>query len=120
MTVSFIGSWYGPNLEAVRKIINFSKEMPEVNFLINGSACLAFHNEAVPTNIGLMGIVDDETKDIVLGIGDIAINLMEFGSDTNLKMPDYCLAGIPVISTTHGARRLGLRGDVYITDRRNR
>jgi len=45
----------------------------------------------------------------VLGAADVALNPMASGSGTNLKMLEYCAAGLPVISTPHGARGLSLR-----------
>ena len=39
---------------------------------------------------------------------DLAINPVTTGSGTNLKMLDYMAAGVPVLSTPHGARGLGL------------
>lgn len=110
----FMGSWHGPNLEAIQNIFHMARELQDINFLIVGSACLAFQNEKIPPNVGLMGIVDDETKNIILGIVDVAINPMESGSGTNLKMLDYCAAGIPVISTPHGARGLKLNHEIEI------
>ncbi len=43
-----------------------------------------------------------------MGVADAALNPMRFGSGTNLKMLDYALAGLPVISSPVGARGLGL------------
>jgi glycosyltransferase involved in cell wall biosynthesis len=110
----FMGSWHGPNLEAVRSIFEMAKELRGINFIIIGSACLAFQNEKIPSNVGLMGTVDDETKNVILGLVDVAINPMESGSGTNLKMLDYCAAGIPVISTLHGIRGLRLNHEIDI------
>jgi glycosyltransferase involved in cell wall biosynthesis len=113
-TALFMGSWHGPNLDAARKIFRFAEHLPDVNFLIVGSACLALSEDKKPHNVGCMGVVDDETKDVILGVVDVALNPMESGSGTNLKMLDYCAAGIPVISTPHGARGLGLRNGDHI------
>lgn len=112
----FMGSWHGPNLEAVRTIFHIAGELHDINFLIVGSGGLAFQNEKVPPNVGLMGIVDDETKNVILGMVDLAINPMESGSGTNLKMLDYCAAGIPVISTPSGARGLKLNNEIEIVN----
>jgi glycosyltransferase involved in cell wall biosynthesis len=107
-TALFMGSWHGPNLEAVRHIFKIAQELPYVNFLIVGSAGWAFKNEKTPINVGFMGAVDDQTKQIALGIADVALNTVTFGSGTNLKMLEYLAAGIPVISTPVGARGLGV------------
>lgn len=107
-TALFMGSWHGPNLEAVRHIFKIAQELTQINFLIVGSVGWAFKNEKTPKNVGFMGAVDDETKEIALGIADVALNTVTFGSGTNLKMLEYLAAGIPVISTPVGARGLGV------------
>ena len=55
---------------------------------------------------------DDPTKDTILGTVDLAVNPMESGSGTNLKMLDYMAAGIPTLSTAFGARGLNLQDGV--------
>jgi glycosyltransferase involved in cell wall biosynthesis len=102
----FIGSWHPPNLEAIEHIIGFAESMPEVFFLVIGSSGLAFGGRDLPPNLGLFGMVDDETKNVVLTLADVAINPMTSGSGTNLKMLEYFAAGVPVISTEFGARGL--------------
>jgi glycosyltransferase involved in cell wall biosynthesis len=104
----FIGSWHNPNVEAVNNILEIAKSLPEVCFLVVGSVGMAFPSDRIPNNVSLMGIVDDETKDIVLGVADVALNPMTSGSGTNLKMLDYLGAGVPIISTHFGARGLYL------------
>lgn len=112
----FMGSWHQPNLEAVESIFKIAMDLPEAHFLIIGSVGLAsFEGKKVPANVRFMGIVDDETKDTVLGLADVAINPMRSGSGTNLKMLDYCAAGIPVISTPHGLRGLAFEDGVHLT-----
>jgi glycosyltransferase involved in cell wall biosynthesis len=110
----FMGSWHGPNLEAVHSIFEFARKLPDVSFLIVGSCGQAFANETLPKNVGLMGVVDDPTKDAILGIADVALNPMMSGSGTNLKMLDYLAAGIPVLSTPHGCRGLGLDDGIHV------
>lgn len=105
----FMGSWHGPNLEAIECILSFAQKIPEVFFLILGSGGLAFKDRSSPDNVGMLGVVDDETKSVILSITDVALNPMTSGSGTNLKMLDYFAAGVPVISTEFGARGLGCK-----------
>ncbi len=107
-TALFLGSWHSPNLEAVRQIFKLAQELPDVNFLIIGSVGLAFRDEQRPANVGFMGVVDEQTKDIAFSLADVALNTVTFGSGTNLKMLEYFASGIPVISTPIGARGLGV------------
>jgi len=112
-TALFIGSWHPPNLEAVRYILKIAEELPDVNFLIVGSVGLAFRDEQKTNNVGFMGVVDDETKATILSIADVALNPMKSGSGTNLKMLDYLMAGIPVISTQFGVRGIGIENNIH-------
>jgi glycosyltransferase involved in cell wall biosynthesis len=114
----FIGSWHEPNLQAVKAIMNAAVECPNVQFLILGSSCLAFENQVRPENVGLLGVVDDATKDLVLRIADIALNPVQQGSGTNLKMLEYAAAGVPIITTAFGMRGLGFRRghDVFVEE----
>lgn len=112
----FMGSWHGPNLEAIEQILVFSNAFPDVTFLIVGSACSAFANHAIPVNVVMLGVVDDEEKNILLGSADVALNPMTSGTGSNLKMLDYFSAGIPVISTHFGVRGINaLNGVHYIS-----
>lgn len=104
----FLGSWHEPNLVAVRSIHVAAEQLPDVRFLVVGSAGLAFAGHAVPPNVDLCGVVEEGFVRGVLGLADVALNPMRLGSGTNLKMLDYALAGIPVLSTAFGARGLGL------------
>lgn len=100
----FMGSWHGPNLEACEKIFAIAEQCPDTKFLLMGSQCLYFKDKKLPVNVGLLGVVDDKTKNRVFGLVDFALNPMLSGSGTNLKMFDYMAAGIPIITTPFGTR----------------
>jgi len=107
-TALFIGSYHKPNLDAIEKIISIATSLPDIRFLIIGSAGSYFAASKHPENMGFMGIVDDKEMNILLSTVDVALNPMMSGSGTNLKMLDYMAAGIPVISTKVGARGLNI------------
>ena len=109
----FMGSWHGPNLEAVEDLIRQAPLAPNTRFVILGSVCLPFKDRKLPANMELMGAVDMPTRDLMMSIADVALNPMQSGSGTNLKMLDYMAAGIPVISTPFGARGLKIRPDEH-------
>ena len=112
---TFIGSWHGPNLEAVEDILQLAPQNPNTRFLIMGSASLPFKDRAIPANVDLLGAVSMEERDLIFSIADVALNPMRSGSGTNLKMFDYMAAGIPVISTAFGARGIEMTpGTHYI------
>lgn len=105
-TALFMGSWHGPNLEAIQFLIALAPALPDVIFLIAGSGGLKFADNAVPDNVILLGVLDEEEKQVILSAADIALNPMVSGSGSNLKMLDYLAAGLPIVSTPFGARGL--------------
>lgn len=114
MTALFMGSGHKPNVDAAEAIIGFAADCPDIRFLIMGSVCGAFSGRRIPANVGAMGEVDDATRDAALGVVDCALNPMGDGSGTNLKMLDYFAAGVPVVSTRHGARGLAVTDGIHL------
>jgi len=104
----FVGSWHGPNLEAVEDLIVEAPQCEDTRFVIVGSVCAPFKDRELPANMEMLGTVDMETRDLMLSIADVALNPMRSGTGTNLKMLDYMAAGVPVISTEFGARGLNI------------
>jgi len=107
-TVLFIGSWHPPNLEALNFIVKLAKKHKELKFLIVGSVKDYYRQEKglLRDNVLAFGSVEEAEKLEIYKLADIAINPMFSGSGTNLKMLDYMSAGIPVITTSVGARGL--------------
>jgi glycosyltransferase involved in cell wall biosynthesis len=104
----FMGSGHWPNIEAVKRIFEFALELPNIVFMVVGSVCYAFDPRLKPGNVLFMGEVDEVTRNLCLQACDVALNPMEHGSGTNLKMFDYFAAGLPVITTAQGSRGLRL------------
>jgi glycosyltransferase involved in cell wall biosynthesis len=114
-TALFLGSWHEPNVVAARDILRAAEQLPDVRFVIVGSVGMALAAEDIPSNVDVCGMVDAGFVRAVLGVADIALNPMRSGSGTNLKMLDYALAGVPVISSPVGARGLGMSaGEHYV------
>lgn len=107
----FMGSGHWPNIEAVKRIFEFATALPDVLFAVVGSVCYAFDPKLMPSNILFIGEVDDITRNLCLQACDVALNPMEHGSGTNLKMLDFFSAGLPVITTDRGSRGLQLSGE---------
>ena len=63
-----------------------------------------FQNRDIPTNVGLLGVVNEMEKNRVFSTVDFALNPMYSGSGTNLKMFDFMSAGIPIITSEFGTR----------------
>lgn len=108
----FMGSGHWPNIEAVKRIFEFALDSPQAAFLVMGSVCYAFDPRLKPGNVLFLGEVDEVTRNLCLQACDVALNPMEHGSGTNLKMLDYFAAGLPVITTAQGCRGLGLEPGV--------
>lgn len=110
----FLGSWHGPNLEAVEHILNLAPLCPQTHFYIAGSVCRPFSDRTIPDNVELLDMVSMEVRNLLFSIADVALNPMYSGSGTNLKMLDYMASGIPVLSTEFGMRGLALVPDKHL------
>ncbi len=109
-TVLFLGSWHEPNIEAARFVSEIARRLPDVRFQLLGSVCDYFRvfRLPLPSNVTPLGVLDDRAKDLALSRAHLALNPMEMGSGTNLKILDYLASGVPVLSTPFGARGLNL------------
>ena len=107
----FMGSGHWPNIEAVKRVFEIAAELPDVAFTVMGSVCYAFDPRLAPSNVAFLGEVDDVARNLLLEIADVALNPMEYGSGTNLKMFDFFAAGLPVITTEVGCRGLGVEDE---------
>lgn len=107
----FIGSAHPPNVVAAKIIIdNIAPLLPEFKFLIVGDVA-GYMSTQIPTNVKILGYVSDETRKIIFKSADLALNPMTYGSGTNLKMLDYMAAGLPIVTTSIGARGLNIIND---------
>jgi glycosyltransferase involved in cell wall biosynthesis len=102
----FIGSHHPPNVAAVRRIAQLARAMPDVRFLVAGNVRNGITEPGGPDNLQLLGPVTEERKAALLASAAVALNPLEHGSGTSLKVLEYCAAGLPVLSTPHGLRGL--------------
>jgi glycosyltransferase involved in cell wall biosynthesis len=112
----FMGSWHQPNLESCEIIFEIAKKCPHIKFLFMGSQCLYFKSRKLPENVGLLGVVSESTKKLILSVVDFALNPTLSGSGTNLKMFDYMAAGIPIITTEFGTRGISNKEGFIISE----
>jgi len=115
-TALFLGSDYEPNHEAVRFIAqSLAAQVPEIQFLIAGGAgarWLAESGEAaVPENVCIPGSFTPQEKRAYLGAADLAINPVEEGSGSSIKMFEFMAAGLPIVTTPAGARGITAGSD---------
>jgi glycosyltransferase involved in cell wall biosynthesis/GT2 family glycosyltransferase len=105
----FIGSGYGPNVEAAAFIDHvLSAAMPDVSFVVAGGVGVGMRPSC--KNVVATGQLDDADKYLWFQAADIAINPMMSGSGTNIKMFDFMAMGLPVVSTAVGARGIETAG----------
>lgn len=115
----FIGSEYKPNVEAALYIVEkLAGTLPEITFVIVGGVCNCLPKKT-PKNVVAVGFVEDHERNQWLSASDFALNPMTLGSGTNIKMFDFMSAGLPVVSTTVGARGISeiSKGGLYIFNR---
>lgn len=105
-TALFMGSHHGPNIQALRHILEIADKCPQWMFLIVGTVEAAFREETVPANVRFLDQVEPEAKSLLLNAADVGLNPMTNGSGTNMKVLDYAAHGLPVLSTPFGLRGL--------------
>lgn len=113
----FIGSPYGPNIDAARFIESeLAPRMRDVAFVIAGG--VGEGKKSTQPNVIYTGRLEDNDRAKWLGAADIAVNPMMSGSGTNIKMFDFMAASLPVISTAIGARGIdtGGRDAIFIAE----
>jgi len=102
--VLFIGSAYGPNVEAARFIVDrLAPALAEMYFVIAGGVGTELAG-SVAKNVQITGTIDEESKLRWLRACDFGVNPMFSGSGTNIKMFDLMAAGLPTVTTAVGAR----------------
>lgn len=109
----FSGSRYGPNLEAFEELKDFCRA--EAQFLTaNRLYFLALGSMAsAPSRDGAL-IVTGPVPAVVpyFAAGDAGLNPITRGSGSNVKLFEYLVARLPVISTLFGVRGTELKPDI--------
>ncbi|WET42224.1 glycosyltransferase [Citrobacter enshiensis] len=106
----FIGSAYGPNVEAAKFIAEeLAPEVPEVTFIIAGGVSTVV-GKVKCKNVHLTGPLSDKDRDLWLTAADLAVNPMFSGSGTNIKMFDFMSMALPTVTTKIGARGIDTAG----------
>jgi glycosyltransferase involved in cell wall biosynthesis len=106
--IGFLASEYLPNLDAIRMFCDecwptvVAKR--EVILSIYGNVNLALSNEKPMASIRYAGYVQDLAK--IYEDIDIVINPVRFGAGLKIKNIEALANGLPLLTTTHGARGL--------------
>ena len=119
LRVGFLGSSHGPNVEAALFILqHLAPALPEVRFELVGSVCDAI-GDPRPENVVRHGVVDEIAKSDILSSWSVALNPVQSGGGSSLKLPDFMAHGLPTINTAAGARGFDVerRGAGLVLDR---
>ena len=98
--------------DAVNLCLSVARLCDDVKFVICGSVGEAYKKEELPHNVSMTGYITRKEKDNYLATCDFALNLVTSGSGLNIKMLEYFLHGIPVISTLFGLRGINATDEV--------
>lgn len=99
----FIGSNYGPNIQAAQFIADqLAHELPGWIFVIAGG--VGQSTVARTGNVIVTGAISDKQRSDWLNAANVGINPVTAGSGTNIKMFDFMAAGLPTVTTQIGAR----------------
>ena len=110
----FMGSNYKPNVEAAEAVVEMAREFDDdTQFMVMGSVGDAIAGSNEPENLTITGYVEDGFE-AHFDASDIALNPMESGGGTNIKLIDYFARSVPVISTPFGVRGLKNGNDSVI------
>lgn len=110
----FVGSYHPPNIEAAEQIVRAALHLPKVAFFLVGNHGIHFANWRLPKNVLVTGTVSDHTLQLLLGSADIALNPMESGGGTNLKLVEYFATGTPVVTSELGIRGVDATEDEHV------
>jgi hypothetical protein len=102
--IIFVGSGHPPNRIAANEVVSISKLCPEYNFIIIGGCGDAILKNNLPENVKILGHVDENVLDQYFKKSFAFINPMFSGSGTHLKMMKAMSYGIPIITSSVGAR----------------
>jgi len=102
----FIGSWHPPNIEAATLILELAARRTDWLFILAGSHTSEFARTEVPANVHMIAIFAEPLLWPLLAGADVALNPMQSGGGSNLKLFDYLAVGTTVVTTEIGARGL--------------
>lgn len=103
--IIFVGSGHPPNVVASKNVVDVARLAPGYNFVLCGDASNSVNSITdLPKNVKALGKVTDEKLDELFTNSFAFINLMESGAGTHLKMMKALSYGIPIITSSIGAR----------------
>lgn len=108
----FMGTAHRPNLSAAELLVeSVAPSCPDTDFLIVGKVGMSLQRAELPKNVFICGFVSDALKTSLMLECDLGLNPMIEGGGSNLKIPDYLVHGLDVISTPFGVRGFQITED---------
>ncbi|MES2266950.1 MAG: glycosyltransferase family 4 protein [Bacteroidota bacterium] len=106
--ITYMASEYLPNIDAIAHFIEnawpaISAEH-HVELHIFGNICNTFTPENLPPGVILRGYKQDINE--IYNEADIMVNPVRFGAGMKIKTLEALASGVPLVTTTHGARGL--------------
>jgi len=95
----FMGSNHPPNHDAADELSRIAGENPDLIIVLAGT-----HSQTPRPHTYNLGRFGEASRLSILRGADVALNTVRAGSGTNLKLVEALGAGVPVVSTTVGAR----------------
>ena len=114
-TVGFVASQYKPNIEAIIKFISeawTSFHNEGIDLSIYGNICFELKKYSFDPSVHLMGYLN-QIRDIYDQL-DIVVNPVFRGAGLKIKTIEALANGLPLITTSHGARGLNDGHNKYL------
>jgi len=102
LNLIFIGSLYGPNINAAQRLIDMANLLPEYHINIVGRCTEPLSSDQ--PNVTLHGYKSEEALERLLQMSQVFVNLVTEGSGTHLKIAKALAYGLPVVTLPAGAR----------------
>jgi glycosyltransferase involved in cell wall biosynthesis len=102
--IVFIGSGHPPNNIAAEYILKVAELVPEYNFIIAGDCVRGIEGLPCTDNVIKIKDISNDEVDAMFDEAFAFINPMQTGSGTHLKMMKALSYGLPIITSSVGAR----------------
>jgi hypothetical protein len=102
--VVFVGSGHPPNVIAAKELLELAALVPDYNFVIAGSCVGGIDHLPHTSNVIKIKQISNDEVDDMFANAFAFINPMTSGSGTHLKMMKALSYGLPIITSSIGAR----------------